>query len=108
MAVEVILVGLYRLDGYIVGCFFRFYETDITRSFRYDDHFDVVDSIGLGVVASDGVALCSVAVANTATILLSWRVDTPVASHSLISTINILEMITKYQLEKFDPPDTLR
>ncbi len=83
MAVEVVFVGLYRLDGDIVGCFIDFHKTNVAGSLGYDDHLDVIDSIGLCVVAADGVTLGAVSVADATTILLGRRVDTPVAGDSL-------------------------
>ena len=71
LAVEVIFVGFDRLNCDIVSGFICFDETNVSSSFGDDDHFDVIDSIGFGVVTPDGVALCAVTMANTATIFLS-------------------------------------
>lgn len=84
MAVEVILVGVDRLDGDVVGGFVGFCKTDVASSFGDDHHLNVIDTIGFGVIATDGVALGAIAVAYTATILLGRRIDAPVAGHSLL------------------------
>ena len=83
MAVEVVFTGVYRLDGDIVGGFIDLNETYVAGSLGYDDHLYVIDSIGFSIVTADGVALGAVAVADTATILLSRRIDAPVAGDSL-------------------------
>ena len=84
LAVEVIFVGFDRLNCDIVSGFICFDEANVSSSFGDDDHFDVIDSIGFRVVTPDGVALCAVTMANTATIFLSCWVDSPVTGDSLI------------------------
>lgn len=102
LAVEIIFARFNRLNGYVIGGLFGFGQANVTSSFGDDDHLDIIDAVRFSVVASYGVALCTITMADTTTILLSRRIDPPVAGHSLLSKRD-REMYFKTLVRLFKP-----